>query len=222
MDLLTSIDRGEALRYLGYHGTEIDSQTEGLLRDCMEETLRVFRPRYTYRYFNLGQNGQLENTLFALQGEDILRHLEGCHRCVLMAVTLGTELETSIRAAQIMQLARAVVLDSCASAAVEQVCDAVQDLIAKEAAPDYLTARFSPGYGDMPIGQQQDFVRLLDTARQIGLSVTPNNILLPRKSVTAVLGLSKTSPKHTKTGCGTCRLRETCSFRKEGKTCENR
>ncbi len=56
----------------------------------------------------------------------------------------------------------------------------------------YLTDRFSPGYGDMPLAQSGQICEVLNTGRSIGLTVSQSGILMPRKSVTAVLGISRT------------------------------
>ena len=62
--------------------------------------------------------------------------------------------------------------------------------------------------------------RLLDTPRRIGLCVTDSFLMTPRKSVTAVLGLSEQPVTGWRAGCGQCALREKCEYRKRGQTCE--
>lgn len=49
--------------------------------------------------------------------------------------------------------------------------------------------RFSPGYGDCPLTAQRSIVDALNATRLIGLTVTPTSLLMPTKSVTAVIGL---------------------------------
>ena len=56
----------------------------------------------------------------------------------------------------------------------------------------YIRPRFSPGYGDFDIAHQDMILRMLDTAKKIGLTLTGGNMLTPSKSVTAVIGLSET------------------------------
>ena len=63
-------------------------------------------------------------------GEDIRRHLRGCNRAVLLGATLGTEVDRLLRVSQIRDMARAVVLDSLASVAIEQVCCQADELLA--------------------------------------------------------------------------------------------
>ena len=83
----------------------------------------------------------------------------------------------------------------------------------------YLTGRFSPGYGDWDIAVQPLVANALDTVRRAGLCVTDTNLMTPRKSVTAVLGLSSQPVKGKLAGCGHCVLRTRCEYRKRGKTC---
>ena len=50
--------------------------------------------------------------------------------------------------------------------------------------------RFSPGYGDWPIEQQPEMLRLSHAAA-IGIHLTTSMMLVPRKSITAIIGLSQ-------------------------------
>ena len=83
----------------------------------------------------------------------------------------------------------------------------------------YLTGRFSPGYGDWDIAVQPLVAAALDTVRKAGLCVTDTNLMTPRKSVTAILGVSGHPVKGRLAGCGHCVLRTRCEYRKRGKTC---
>ena len=53
---------------------------------------------------------------------------------VLMAATLGAQVDRLIAAAQVTDMARAVVLDCCATAAIESYCDEVQRGLEREKA----------------------------------------------------------------------------------------
>ena len=62
-------------------------------------------------------------------------------------------------------------------------------------------------------------MQLLDAQKRLGLTVTQEHILIPRKSVTAIIGLADHPLKKGARGCATCRMRETCMFRKGGTHC---
>ncbi|MCL1792100.1 MAG: methionine synthase [Peptococcaceae bacterium] len=155
------------------------------------------------------------NTQVTLPGKSIHRHLSGCSHVVLMAVTLGIAADTLIRHHEHTDMTRALVLDACATQHIESACDILEQRICREARDKGLrtTPRFSPGYGDLPLEIQPQLLTALDAERRIGLTCTPNMILLPRKSVTAIIGLGENpdpGPKYCK--CEACGLAETCSY----------
>lgn len=124
-----------------------------------------------------------------------------------------------IRRLETEDMTKAVMTDFLASAAVEQVCDHVDELVKNELGMFNQTWRFSPGYGDLPIEIQRDFLAVLDAQKRIGLNATENNILTPRKSVTAVIGLSENEISKGRRGCASCNMRDVCQYRKRGEHC---
>ena len=139
-------------------------------------------------------------------------------KIVVMGATLGAGADHLIRRLQITDMTEAVIADCGASVLIEQVCDAFQKTI-NDAVDGYTTSRFSPGYGDFPIEVQPDMIRYIDGQRKIGLNVTSNNLLVPRKSVTAVIGVSDRPVRGSLATCAECVLRDKCDLRKEGKFC---
>ena len=128
-----------------------------------------------------------------------------------------------MRRLELTDIALAAVVDAMASAVMEELCNALEAEIrtSVQAQGHYLTGRFSPGYGDCPLTLQQPFAIALDTVRGLGMAVTPENLLTPRKSVTAILGVADHLVTGARAGCGHCLLREKCEYRKRGTTCEN-
>ena len=115
-------------------------------------------------------------------------------------------------------MALALVLDGCAGAAVERVCDGLCADLAAAFAPRRLTDRFSPGYGDMPLSQQEALCRVLDVGRRIGVGLTAGGLMIPQKSVTALIGVSD-GPVGERRSCESCGMRENCEIRKAGGRC---
>lgn len=210
----------EILRYLGCRSPQPPEELVQSVARCSEEILAAARPKTVWRLLPL-EGVHLTGTEVTFQGDDIRRHLSGCHQVILMAATLGPEVEQLLMRAQVRDMAQALVLDSCASAAIEAVCDQLEEELRQRflAQGEHLTDRFSPGYGDFPLGQQPELCRLLDTQRRIGLTLSTSGILIPRKSVTAVLGVSD-RPRHRRSqGCEGCAMYETCQMRKGGTPC---
>ena len=218
---LTGINEKEALLYLGYRGGEIPPDIRRDIARCQDLLLKTARPRVVWRQFDLLPDGTLSGTGFRPEGNDIKALLRDCRRVVLMGATLGAEVEALLMRTQVQNMADAVILDCCASSAIENVCDNFCEDLQAELAPLYLTDRFSPGYGDLPFSQQPDFCRILDLSRRIGVSLSPGGLMIPQKSVTALIGIADKPQKMRVRGCAHCSLFESCTFRKEGRTCGN-
>ena len=210
------IDIRQAARYFGVRG-EADTATWSLLEKCAAPLLAAAMPRAVW----LEADVDSLTGAGILKGEDVLRHLEGCDEALLLAVTLGPGVDGQIRRAGVGDIAAGVASDALGSALAEQAADAAEAELRQWAAGQkkYLTGRFSPGYGDWPLAVQPLVAAALDTARRTGICVSKDNLMTPRKSVTALLGLSDHPVKGRLAGCGHCVLNARCEYRKRGKTC---
>lgn len=212
MITLGPLDHREAVRYLGDSRVKMTDEMEALLTECEEEVLGAADPKFLYKVKELPCPE-------LMVGKDIAEHLAGCSKVVLLSATLGAGIDRMLRIAQVKDMSRAVVLDALSSVAIEQVCRRFDEFIAEEYPDLFQTFRFSPGYGDYPIDLQKWFLAELDAPKKIGLTTNDSYLLIPTKSVTAVMGLSETEPPKRKRGCASCNLRETCNFRKRGAHC---
>lgn len=205
-----------------------DAQLSGQLDEAERLLVVAAKPKATYRI--------MPRRDVKTEGASIEKHLEGCHTVVVMAATLGIGVDNLLRKMQITDMAMAVMIDSGASVLIEQLCNEFEAQIRKrlfnasddeeeidtgKVQPKFMTSRFSPGYGDYPITEQTRITGYLDTSRQIGLNVTSDSLMIPRKSITALIGIAD----HPVTGklatCNECVLKEKCTLRKEGKFCGN-
>lgn len=219
---LDSLNRQEALRYLGYGGHMPEERFLSMLDECEKEVLSYAIPRYVYRVFDVEsckEGVRAVETDMILYGNSIQEHLKNCQKAVFFAATISSGIDKMLRIAQIRDITKAFIMDSLASVAIEQVCDKFEMLLKREYTDYYQTFRFGLGYGDLPIEQQKDFIKLLNAQKLIGLSVSDSSMLIPTKSVTAVIGLSKEEIKGVARGCQTCNLRDRCQFRAKGGHC---
>ena len=158
-----------------------------------------------------------------LEGRDIARHLDGACEAVLMACTLGAESERALRLRTATSPTDALLYGAAASALVEAAADAEESRIVAEAAARGLRTnfRYSPGFGDLPLAVQPAFLAALDAPRRIGLAATAGNLLVPTKSVTAVVGLFEGEPSNAaaRSTCASCALAGRCALRDQGRTC---
>ena len=227
------IDKDEVLRYLGYRNQNLDEVTDNLINECMVEMRCLIREKHIYRFFDIyNENGNvhLSETNLTLTGNDIKNHLGGSESCVLMAVTLGNNVDSKIRYYERKSITRALILDACATTAVEEVCDEICEDLENTANKQNrtLTSRYSPGYGDLPIDIQKDFLSVLGAEKAIGLTANSHSILIPRKSVTAIVGVMDIKNKQNRRDsrsvpenntCLSCKNYSTCMYRREGGRC---
>ncbi|WP_455500217.1 methionine synthase [Gemmiger sp.] len=210
-----AIRRTTALRYMGAAGWTPDDATTALLDKAETQVMAAAAPRAVYR--------RLPRTALPLDncGSDLTRHLRGCEGVMLMAATLGAEVDKLLRRMELTDIALAAAADALASVLLEQVCDELEGEIRAqiEAQGVYMTGRYAPGYGDCPLELNDALCLAADSVRGCGLAVTPRHLLTPRKSTTAILGIADHPVTGTRAGCATCHLKETCSFRKRGTTC---
>jgi hypothetical protein len=218
---IQGFNRNEVLQYLNWRGSEIPPEVDGLIDSAMGELMQVMRPKYIWRQFSIqrGEELTLPEAGLVLPGEDVKQLLADCDTCILLAATLGAESERLITAAKARDLSRAIVLDCCGSSAIEAVCDRAEEEIRASFPRGYFTDRFSPGYGDLPLDLQPRLTQVLDTPRRIGLTLTDTMILVPRKSVTAIIGVADRPQTKRFRGCAYCNLFEHCTYRKAGKVC---
>ena len=211
----------EALRYVGvgeHPPPEVRLQAE----QVGEKLARTLQPRYTYKVFDLIRQEDgicLAGTELVLPGNMTRSMLAQCDRAVLLACTLGSRFDAMLLAEQARDMASAALLDACGSSYVEVGCDEAEREIAARLPAFYLTDRFSPGYGDLPLHLQPAVCSALDAERRLGIHVGENFLMNPVKTVTAVIGISDRPQMARIRGCEFCAMRETCMLRKGGKTC---
>jgi len=249
---ITSLDRSEVLRYLGYAGQEISPELDARIDEGIAHALEVGRPRGVWRVFDVagrdegdGADGRdakdelgshdaegepdghgapsvhLAGTSLVLRGHDIAEHLAGAVSVGVFAVTAGMGIDQEIRRLSLTDPLAQTVFDVAGSTLVERAADAVEARLVGEAAArgQYVNWRFSPGYGDLPLDIQPVVLRTLDATRQLGITLTPTNLMVPTKSVTAVIGFFTAPQASRKVTCQYCYCREFCTIRASGRTC---
>lgn len=208
---LNEIPLGSILHFLGWRGTPLNAEYTDEIRMLSEQAKANLQPQVILRRFSIERDGSLGGTIFQPRGNDITSLLSGCREAALLAATLGADSERMLLRAETPQ--KALLLDAVLSAAIEAVCDQVENDFHTEMKSLYITDRFSPGYGDMPLEQSREICQVLSADRTIGLSVTASGIMIPRKSVTAIMGISDQPVFRRVKRCHNCRMN--CPMREE-------
>ena len=233
MRLTASVQRADMLRYLGYADQAIDSNMEARIQRAIDLCERELIPTGVYGIFPVASAESkaaavsLVGTSLVLPGAAIRKHLQGAVEVALMAVTLGLESERVLRQEAALSATDGLLVDAAASSLVDEAAEALEQEIARQATRVGLRAghRFSPGYGDLPLLVQPEFLRTIQTDKLLGMSVTEGCLLVPSKSVTAVVGLFPVTEKPANAAepkldlCSLCSMNASCTLRREGRTC---
>lgn len=206
----------EAIRYLGYGKNVVDADTKRLIADSFAELDQAAEQRLVYRIFELQETeGQMAIGSLQVASKALAKNMKGCEKALMLGATLGAEVDRLLRKYELTDMARAVVLQACSAAALEEYLDMRQEELKEDLGREgwYLRPRFSPGYGDFDIRHQKQVLRMLESEKKIGLMATDSCMLIPTKSVTAVIGLSKTPISCHKQGCEVCNKTD-CTYRR--------
>lgn len=195
------VDVLEISRYLGYAGNSLDERTKEDIAFCTEELMKKIAPRQIYLRIAAKEG--------YIAGIKLPDELLGRMEYILIAATLGLEVDRYLSAISCKSVTRAAVAEACATAMIEQYLDDSCDNVSNEMDVG-LTPRFSPGYGSFSLEWQRSILDVLN-AHRIGLTLS-ESMMIPRKSVTAVMGIANEFKGVAKRGCADCVAK--CDYRR--------
>lgn len=210
-------DRKEIFRYLGYGAHEADSETGRLVEECLEELSGAVNVRSLMREYPLrmSEDGLIDGGCFQTRSKSLLKNLSGCSRVLVMAATLGIGADRLLSKYGKLSVTKAVVMQAAAAAMIEAHCNAFFKQWQQEYEEKglFLRPRFSPGYGDFSLSCQQSILDGLEAGKRIGITLTEGGLMMPSKSVTAVIGVSPVKGFCRAEGCEACEKTD-CAYRR--------
>lgn len=186
LKLEVAVGPARVIRAMGY--TEAaPPNLEERITEAINNAMPLIKPAGTY--ITLGIESAADSVAtrdITIQSRDVAALLKPCSRLSLFLVTIGPLLEQRAQESDALDL---LVLDKLGSVAVEEAANRANQIISDEAGAKGFktTKRYSVGYGDWDIGQQGELLGLLNGSK-LGVTVTESSIMLPQKSITAVLG----------------------------------
>ena len=105
--------------YLGYGNSNVpDSGTYNLIKGCIVQMERVAIPHYVYKEFDLQFLSETKMSFadVVLDSKSLSLNLKNCRKVVLVAMTIGSEVDALIRRWQYMDSTKAVILNVVADA----------------------------------------------------------------------------------------------------------
>lgn len=206
------IDQKLVLDRLSSHGRARATPSDRLqlqIQEMLSEARELIHPRAIYRIYNTP-----ELRLGTLERQGMSYHLDHAIQVAFAVCTLGEEI--SMKVDEYMkdnQLVRGVILDAIGSIAADSLADKVNELINTRAEEQFLVGspRYSPGYCDLGVEYQKVlFDHLEPDFQKIGVSLSPEFMMYPVKSVSFMVDLGKAFINR----CRECEQRQDCPHRR--------
>ncbi len=185
-----SVPMDEALRYMG--AREGTPEIKAIAEDILAELRSAVSPRGCYTELPVSFcDGTVTVGEIVSDSKSLRNALAGCDSAIVFAATLGAGSERLMARYSKTAPSKAVIVSGLGSAMIESLCDCICDGIVAEYRKigKCIKPRFSPGYGGFSLEAQLYIARILDTQRRIGLYFTDTLMMIPEKSVTAVMGI---------------------------------
>ena len=217
LDLIYDVDA--VLRGQGADAAILRARRPSLVKvaeEAMQESFSLLAPKVIYKEFAI-EGVQHERLLLEggkkLESKLLAQHMATASRIIIMLATIGGKLDERVSEIWDADMVYALALDGAGSAAVEALANAACQFFDTKAVEEGLETSipFSPGMVDWSVsdGQPQIF-QLLGEAGSI-VQLTPSCIMVPRKSLTTVMGVGAglKSPGRV---CDYCMMRSTCRY----------
>lgn len=148
-----------------------------------------------------------------LAGRLVAQHLRAAERVVVVVCTVGEALDAVITEVMPEDPVFALALDGLGSAAVESLAAAASHHFEQAALRQGLqtTIPLSPGMVGWPVAEGQTQIFSLVNAGEIGVRLNAGAMMIPRKSISLVLGQGTQVSSEGST-CDFCSLKETCRY----------
>lgn len=198
----------EILRYAGCK--EANIETEALVKSCINEIKNKLIYKVCYCQFDVRICDDVcDFGTFTLKSKNLASNLKGSESVILFAATVGVEIDRLIAKYGRISPSKALIFQAIGAERIEALCDKFCIDISNEYNIS-TKARFSAGYGDLPLSSQKDIFAVLLPEKHIGLTLNDSLLMSPSKSVTAIVGLG--GEKKQKNKCYGCNMKN-CAFR---------
>ena len=219
-DIAVKLDMQQILRHQGIKESSARLEMIAMTQELLSVAeLHLLKPVATYNSYTIVKVTRDEIRLdgsTALSGRLLFSALKEASELVVVVCAIGPKLEEKVADYSSRNgLLKGVLLDGIGSTAVDATLREFCRLITQEAASHgYQSSRpLSPGMSGFPLSEQKRLLKLA-SAEGIGVSLTSSGVMVPRKSISAVIGIGPKMPAWTRAeACSCCHLKKTCHYR---------
>jgi hypothetical protein len=225
-DILLSLKTNEVLRRQGLGGgAKVRPEIRILIRELLAslKEARLLEPAAAYEYYTVssmnGSQISLEGDK-AIYGPLLPAIFPEAKELAVLLCTIGPRLEKQVTDySKNDEAMRGMILDGIGSTAVDMMALEVLRRLANEVSPQgyEISSPVNPGMPGFPLTEQWNLLGLVN-ADEIGVSLTSSGIMVPRKSLSMVIGIGPKMTRWTQAEvCTRCSLRETCHYKVKDK-----
>jgi len=221
-DIPLSLKTGEVLRRQGFRGhPKIRPEIKKLILELLAtvDSTHLLEPAVAYEYYQVTGMSPIRVSLEgdkAIHGSLLSAIFPEAKELAVLVCTIGPKLEKQATDySKSGEALRGMILDGIGNTAVDMLIPEACRLIASEALSrgHQSSSPVSPGWPGLPLTEQWNLFELVNT-QEIGVSLTSSGIMVPRKSVSMVIGIGSQMATWTQADvCSRCSLRRTCPYR---------
>ncbi len=214
--------KAEVLRFLaGGNGGRASKKVLRNMRMWSERLQSVAKPVLAYSITGvagISKTGVILQNGVALRSPKLARAMRGSYALVSFVGTIGDGVDNEIdRLNETGSMADAFMADALASVGAEQLIEKFHNEMDDyyQSRGEGVTLRFSPGYCDWPLDEQDKVFSLVDSDL-VGVELHESRLMMPRKSVSGVFGLTRdpAARRRPHNPCAMCGKRD-CTARRQ-------
>lgn len=199
---------------------QIDPYVDSMITDFIRQTLEICSPRSSYALYESPvfvskTHIQIKELQFALD-KIVLSAMKHSSHLAIFIGTAGEKVEQlSKKLLKEGHSLEGLIVDLIGSEIAEGMAEFIHKRIETDMADRGLqiTNRYSPGYCNWPVSDQQNLFKLID-GHTCGVQLTASSLMLPIKSVSGIVGVGP-GVKNRGYTCSKCDA-EFCIYRDRG------
>lgn len=201
-DPLKEIDAASVKEYAQQRGAQ--DLSDDIVAEACQKVMELAKPQASCQqcFYDNTSHLVLCDNPFTVSSQAARRLIEDSAIVLMYAVTLGEAVEKEIdKLFMDKEITRGLALDSAVAVATANYTKQLADTLDEASADKGYKAvwAMSPGTGDWPAAQTANIAQAVH-AEQIGVSLLPSGMLMPRKTVAGMIGLNFAEAG----GCSSC------------------
>ena len=191
---LDQLRRREIYRYLRLEGHAPDEATSADVERNLKRLHNIVDVRCVASLRPVTKTGgAIVFGDFSTKSVMLQKNMKTSEYAVIFAMTLGAAVDRLISRLLVTSKADAFITDACCTEYLESCANHYCAQVRDEAAQQGFIAhpRFSPGFADFGLEFQWPLIRSLQADKKMHIALTQGNMLVPTKTITALMGLDR-------------------------------